>query len=52
MQLVLVTTGKENTNYTVYDNKVVLASFILDKPEILTPVEVEQLRVAKYDERA
>jgi len=50
MQLVLI--NFKDKSYTVYKDRVVLAHFILEEDSTLTKEEVEELRVASYNERA
>ena len=52
MRLVLIEFNKENTMYSVYDGRVSVAIFQLDKPDVFTPGELEDIRTATYDEKA
>lgn len=52
MQLVLIEFNKENTMYSVYEGRVSVAIFQLDKPDVFTPGELEDIRTATYDEKA
>jgi len=52
MRLVLIEFNKENTMYSVYEGRVNLAIFQLDKPDSFTPGEIEDIRKASYAEKA
>lgn len=52
MRLVAITNTETQITYTVYENRVALAAYVIDKPDFLPADEVEELRVASYAEKA
>lgn len=52
MRLVAITNTETQITYTVYENRVALAAYTIDKPDFLPANEVEGVRVATYVEKA
>ena len=52
MRLILVNTQEKQTIYSVYESKVCLAAYSIEKPETLTPEQVEELRITIIDSKA